>query len=126
MSTRKQKEPPYLPMPPDATPLQIMIEVEERIRTMGTRVSDAADDFKFWLREQGPAVHELVATVDLTQQVYSLYENISGRAGGLHDRIRATTPKAIPDAIAMLELCDPPVDKVADGLRAIAEKRGAA
>jgi len=126
MSTRKQKEPPlYLPMPPDATPLQIMIEVEERVRSMGIRISDAADGFKFWLKEQGSAVHELVATVDLTQ-VYSLYEKISGKADRLYDKIHATTPRSIPEAITMLELDNPPVDKVVDGLRALGMKGGAA
>jgi hypothetical protein len=38
---------PLRPIAADATPLQIMIEVEYRIRSMGVKISDAADGFRF-------------------------------------------------------------------------------
>jgi hypothetical protein len=103
---REQKEPQYLPMPADATPLQIMIEVEDRIRSMGIEISDAEDVFGFWLREQGPAVHELVATVNRTE-VVALAEKIRGIADNLLDKIRDAEPATLADAIALLECCPP-------------------
>jgi hypothetical protein len=121
----QQMEPPYLPMPADATQLMIMIEVEDRIRSIATRISDADDIFGFWLREQGPAVHELVSTVNRAE-VVSLAEKIFGIANDLLDKFRETVPTTLPEAIALLEACpgDPSIETVVAGLRAIADKGG--
>jgi hypothetical protein len=115
------KEPPYLPMPADATPLQIMIEVERRIDAMAAEINGAADGFNFWLSRQGPVAHELAAVVDVAS-IYSLYEKIGSVS--FDDKILATVPTSIADAIALLELYDPPVATVLAGLRTIAEKGG--
>ncbi len=80
--------------------------------------------FRFWLKKQGPAAHELAAVVDVAS-VYSLYEKIGSMS--FNDKILATVPTSITDAIALLEYMpdDPPLETVIDGLRAIAEKGGA-
>jgi len=90
-----------------------------------------ADDFGYWfkcLEKQDQSVHELGAGMDdLVSEARNLYTRISEQAGVLLDRINATPPiTTLVDAIALLELDEPPIDAVIAGLRAIAEKGGAA
>ena len=118
----------YVPFPPGTTPLQKLIATEERIRSMASRISDAADVFTFWLDNQDQSVKELAAGMDnLLAETYGLYKRIDDRADPLLHQINATPPTAgLADAIALLETDDPPIDAVIAGLRAIAEKGGAA
>jgi len=124
VAARAIQEPPLLP--PGATALQKMIAVEWRVRSISVKISDRADDFKFWLREQDQSVRELGAGVDLSE-VYALYDRINEQANALLDQINETPPiTSLADAIALLETGDPPIEAVIAGLRAIAEKGGVA
>jgi hypothetical protein len=126
---RALQEPPLLP--PGASALQKLIVVEWRIRSMGIKISDAADDFKYWfewLEKHDASVCELAAGMDdLISEAYRLYDRMDAKASALLDRINKTPPiTSLSDAIALLEMDDPPMDAVIAGLRAIAEKGGAA
>lgn len=118
------QEPPVLP--PNASVLQKLIVVEWRIRSMSVKISDSADDLKSWLRDQDEGIKQLAANIDFAE-VYGLYDRINEKANVLLDQIRTTPPiTSLADAITLLETDDPPLDAVITGLRAIAEKGGAA
>jgi len=75
----RPNESPYrLPSRPSTTPIEKLIAVEERVRSMSVRISDAADDFKFWLEKQDQSVHELAA--DRDYNAAALYKAIAARA----------------------------------------------
>jgi hypothetical protein len=71
-------------------------------------------------------VQRLAAGVDL-DEIYGLYQKIAdGVLSTLRDQIIATSPASLADAIALLEIDDPPLDAVIACLRALAAKGGAA
>jgi hypothetical protein len=52
-------------LPSGTSHLRNAIAIEDRIRSFGVRISDAADDFKFWLGQQDPSVAKLAGGTDL-------------------------------------------------------------
>jgi hypothetical protein len=116
----------YVPLPSGLSRLQKMIVVEEQIRSLAVRISDAADNFSFWLEKQEQDVRELAGGVDL-EEIYRLYHKIDdGVPDTLRNQITNTPPASLAEAIALLELAAPSLDAVIAGLRAIAEKGGVA